>query len=86
MDDSKKQKKTARRDSSLTATGIVIAVIVALLLIAYFRITDSIRARSLGRMEEGVNTVIEEVTSKLKRDSRLLNAMADTISRADNFD
>ncbi len=86
MDDSKKQKKTARRDSGLTATGIVIAVIVVLLIIAYFRITASIRERSLGRMEEGVNTVIEEVTSKLMRDSRLLNAMADTISQADNFD
>lgn len=86
MDDSKRQKKTAQRDNSLTATGIVIVLIVALLLIAYFRITASISERSLGRMEEGVNTVIEEVTSKLMRDSRLLNAMADTISQADNFD
>lgn len=86
MDDSKRQEKTAQRDNSLTATGIVIVLIVTLLLIAYFRITDSIRERSLGRMEEGVNTVIEEVTAKLMRDSRLLNAMADTISRADNFD
>lgn len=86
MDDSKRQEKTAQRDNSLTATGIVIVLIVALLLIAYFRITASISERSLGRMEEGVNTVIEEVTSKLMRDSRLLNAMADTISQADNFD
>ena len=86
MEESRRQRKALRKNKSLRATGIVIAIIVGLLLIAYFRITASIRERSLGRMEEGVNTVIEEVTSKLMRDSRLLNAMADTISRADNFD
>ncbi len=86
MDSSEKQKKSMKGDGSLTAMGIVIAAIVVLLLIAYFGITLAIRERSMGRLEEGVNTVVEEVTAKLKRDSRILNAMAETISQADNFD
>ena len=80
------QTKPAQKDKSLTATGIVIAIIVILLLSAYFRINAVLRQRSLSRLEEGANTAIEEITSKLERDSRILNASADIISQADNFD
>ncbi len=80
------QKKPAQRDKSLTATGIVIAVIVVLLLFAYFQINSVLRQRSLSRLEEGANSAIEEITSKIARDSRLLNATAGIISQADNFD
>ncbi len=83
---SKRTKTAVKRDRSLTATGIVIVIIVALLLSGYYKINSVLRQRSLSRMEEGVNTVIEEITAKLARDSRLLNAMADIISQADNFD
>ncbi len=75
-----------RRDRSLTATGIVIVIIIVLLLSSFYQITAVLRQRSLSRMEEGVNTVINEVTSKLERDSRILNATANIISQADNFD
>ncbi len=78
--------KSARKDKSLTATGIVIAMIVILLLSAYFKIDAVLRQRSLSRLEEGVNTAIEEITSKIERDSLVLNATADIISQADNFD
>lgn len=80
------QKKTAHRDKSLTATGIVIAIIVILLISAYFKINTVLRQRSLNRLEEGVNTAIVEITSKFERDSRILNATASIISQADNFD
>ncbi len=79
------QRKTARRDKSLTATGIVIAIIVILLLSAYFKIDTVLRQRSLSRLEEGANTAIEEITSKIERDSRILNATADIISQVDNL-
>ena len=80
------QKRTAHRDKSLTATGIVIAIIVILLISAYFKINTVLRQRSLNRLEEGVNTAIVEITSKFERDSRILNATASIISQADNFD
>ena len=80
------QEKTAHRDKSLTATGIVIAIIVILLISAYFKINTVLRQRSLNRLEEGVNTAIVEITSKFERDSRILNATASIISQADNFD
>lgn len=86
MNSRKQEKASVKRDSSLTATGIVIVIIVVLLVLAYFQINGVIRQRSLRRMEEGVETVINEVTSKLERDSRILNAMANTVSQADNFD
>ena len=79
-------KKRILQEGSITATIALILVTVVLLGTAYNRISASIRERSLGRMEEGVNTVINEVTAKLERDSRILNATADIISSADNFD
>ncbi len=79
-------KKKMLREGSITATIALILVTVLLLGTAYYCISASIQKRSLGRMEEGVNTVISEVTAKLARDSRILNATADIISSANNFD
>ncbi len=80
------QEESAQKDKSLTATGIVISIIVILLLSTYFRINSVLRQRSLDRLEESANTAIEEVVSKLERDSRILNAAADIISQTDNLD
>ncbi len=86
MENTAAKEKIIKKDKSLTATGIVIATIIVLLLSAYFKITSVLRDRSLSRLEEGVKTVTEEVTSKLERDSHILNATASIISQADNFD
>ncbi len=75
-----------KKDRSLMATGIVIIIIILLMITAYLRINTVLQQRSLSRMEEGVNTVIEEITAKLNRESRILNATAQIISQADNFD
>ena len=80
------QAESARRDKSLTATGIVIAIIVILLVSSYLKINSVLRQRSLDRLEEGANTAIEEIVSKLDRDSRILNAAADIISQTNNLD
>ncbi len=79
-------KKHARMEKSLTATGIVIVLIAVLMVISYVMISNELRGRALSRMEEGVQTVIEEVTTKLERDSRILNATAEIVSQANNFD
>ncbi len=86
MENTLMKKKAVKKDKSLTATGIVIAFIIILLLSAYFRITAVLQQRSLSRLEEGADTVINEITSKLERDSRILNATAGIISQANNFD
>ena len=61
MDENKKnemnkgllQEHTVKRDRSLTATGVVIAVIAVLLIFAYYQINRTLRQRSLDRLAEG---------------------------------
>ncbi len=80
-----KKMESAREDKNLTATGIVIAVIMLLLVFVYYQINSDLRQRNLSRLEEGANTAIEEIKSKIERDSRILNATASIISQVDNF-
>ncbi len=72
------------REGSITATVVLILVVATLFLTAYVQISQNLRQRALSRLEEGVNTVMEEVQSKLERDSAILNATAEIIA-ANNF-
>lgn len=74
------------KEKSLTATFIMIVLIAVIFGVAYYRIDTLIERRCLQRMEEGVDTVTEEITNKLTRDSRILNAAADILSNVENFD
>lgn len=74
------------KEKSLTATIIMIIVLSVLFVSAYIQSSSIIRQRSLSRMEEGVNTVIEEITGKLSRDSKILNSAANILSTAESFD
>ena len=80
------KKKTILREKSLSASVVMMVIIVVLFLIASFRISALIEARCLSRMEEGVNTVITEITDKVIRDSSMLNATADVLANAESFD
>ncbi len=87
MDNSKPNKKFFKGvDNSQTATVIIIAIIFITLFIAYAGITRSIKNRSVGRMNESVNTVISEIQSKFARDSQILNSAADIISADSTID
>ena len=77
--------KVKVKEKSLTATIIMIVVLSVLFVTAYFQSSSIIRQRSLSRMEEGVNTVIEEITGKLSRDSKILNSAANILSTAESF-
>ncbi len=77
-------KKTIH-DKSLTATGVVIVIIVALLITAYIGIDITLRNRSLRRMEESVKTITEEMEVKIRRDSEILNATAKMLSGLETF-
>lgn len=79
-------KKHPVRDSRLIASAVLVILIAVLFIIAYIKINQVTKQRSLGRMEEGVNTVIEEVSNKFRRDSEILNATASVISAVNNFD
>ena len=80
-----KIKKNIKSDKSLTATGIVIIIIVALLVTAYIGIDIILRKRAISRMEECVKTITEEVKVKIQRDSQILNATAEMLQRLDDF-
>ena len=72
-------------EKNLAATLLLVSLVAALLLVTYAQIETIIEDRCLSRMEEAVNTVLEEITAKLNRDSRLLNAAATVITNTDDF-
>ena len=77
--------KTLLREKNLAATVVMILIFVILFLSAYFLISSVMQARSLRRMEEGVETVISEVSQKLSRDSQILNVAADILENSDTI-
>ena len=79
-------KPSVKQEKSITATVLVVIVMAAVLTVAYFRMYDVLRQRSIRRMEEGTNTVIEEISAKLTRDSRILNAAASIIASSEDDD
>ena len=81
-----KDRKPFVRDKSILATIIMIAVTVIILLIAYFQINRIVENRCLERMQEGADTVTDEIVNRLIRDARLLNAAADVLAKLDDFD
>ena len=78
--------KALKRDKSITATFAISVIIIILFAAAYLKIADIIKQRSIGRMEEGVNTVVEEITNKFNRDSAILNATVNIITNSGSFD
>ena len=77
-------KKLFHRQTNVIDTVVVIVVIAVLFLTAFVQISRNLRGRSFSRMEEAVKTVMDEVASKLERDSSILNATADILA-ATNF-
>ena len=80
------KNKKIMREKNLTATAIMIFIIAILFISAYLWISKLIEDRSFLRMEEGVDTVIEEISQKMNRDSRILNATANILANSDSFD
>ena len=79
------KKSSLHREKNLLATFLLVILVAAMLLLTYAQVQSIIEQRCLERMEEAVNTVLEEITAKLNRDSRLLNAAASVITNADDF-
>lgn len=81
-----KMSKNKNIDKRIAASVVLLVVIAVLFTASFVKISQAIQKRSYSRMQEGVQTVINEVSSKLKRDSSILNSTAKVISSADNFD
>ena len=73
------------REKNLSATLLLVILVATLLLLTYSQIQSIIEVRCLERMQEAVNTVLDEITAKLERDSHLLNAAATVITNTDDF-
>ena len=80
------KNKKRLREKNLTATAVMILIIAILFVSAYLWISELIEERSFLRMEEGVETVIEEISQKMNRDSRILNTTANILANSENFD
>ena len=81
-----KKNKPFLREKNITATLIMILVIATLFVLAYLLISRLMETRSLRRMEEGVDTVVDEVTQKLIRDSQILHITADILADSNAID
>ena len=80
------KSKAFLREKDITATLIMILIFAMIFVSAYLQISNLIKNRCLERMEEGVNTAIDEVTRKLTRDSQILNTAADIMAASDKVD
>ena len=69
-----------QKNSTPLMTIIMILILAALLVASFHQISVILEQRCIVRMEEGVDTVINEVASKLNNDSRILNAAASILS------
>ena len=81
----KKTNKGILRERSLGATVFMITVLTLMMIVMYTRTTVVLRRRSIERMDEGVNTVIQQVANLLSSDSRVLNAAAEMIVDSGDF-
>ncbi len=64
------------REKSLVSTIIMAVFIVACFIAAYFGCTNIGRIRSTSQMQDGVNTVIDQINSKFNSDGDVLKATA----------
>ncbi len=80
------KKRKFFQEKNLRDTFILSLVLILTFSVAFFLINHLIRQRCLKRMEEGVNTVIDEIVQKFTRDSRILNSTADILEDLDSFD
>ncbi len=78
-------KKSKLREKNIVATIIVMAVIITISIVTYVIINRITVNRSLGRMQEAINIVTEDVSGKLARDSTSLNALAEIIASQENI-
>ena len=71
------------REKNVISAVVVSVIIIALFMGNWLQASRVMRARSIQRVEEGVDTVVDEVVRKLDRDSQVLNAAAAILATID---
>ncbi len=77
-------KKSKLKEKNIVATIIVMAVIITISIVTYIVINRITVNRSLERMAESASTATDDISSKLARDSTILNALAEIIASQEN--
>lgn len=83
-------EKISLKNSKLKEKNIIAAILVILLtavvmIVSYIRIYQITEENCLERMQEAVDNIMDDISSKLARDSLTLNAVAEIISNADDL-
>ena len=83
-------EKVSLKNSKLKEKNIVAAIAVILLtavvmIVSYIRIYQITEENCLERMQEVMDNIMDDISSKLARDSKTLNAVAEIISNEDDL-
>lgn len=84
--ENKNLRKSKLREKNIIATIIVMIAVITLSIYTYVRINKITVNRSLERMNEAVNTVTSDISSKLALDSTILNSLAEIIAAQEDID
>lgn len=82
----RKINKSKLKEKNIIAAVFVTVLTLLVIVVSYIRISVLTEQRCLERLQEAVNTVMDDINNKLSRDSNILNAVAEIISMEDNFD
>lgn len=83
----KKKSNTSKlREKNIIVVIVVIVLTLANIIVSYIRMSRYTEQRCLERMQEAVDSVITDMGNKLSRDSNMLNAIAEILSKEDDID
>ena len=82
----KRSNASKLREKNMIAVVIVIVITIVNIVVSYVRISRYTEQRCLDRMQEAVNSVIDDMSNKLSRDSSMLNALAEILALEDEID
>ncbi len=81
-----KRKRWILGENSLPVTIVVILVVVISLVFAYIGCNDVVYKRAHDQLDDAVNTVVDQIRSRFRRDREILTATAAILAKSDAFE
>ena len=78
-------KNSKLKEKNILAAVVVILLTAVMMIASYIRIYQITEENCLERMQEVVNNIMDDISSKFGRDSKILNAVAEIISNEDDL-
>ncbi|WP_298067829.1 response regulator [uncultured Mailhella sp.] len=75
-------KAIYKKGKLLIVTGVTVLALILVASVSYVQVQEIVWKNSLLRLEEGVQTVVDEIQSMVERDTRILKATAELITDA----